>query len=255
MSHLDAVPFSGIIRIRDMMYARPAIRSGSIRETSASTRRTRSSGDASGDRREPQPLSPDRRRPAPARTAGRQAAHRRTARRSVAGRSDGHDRRHPRRSISCSRRCSIPATRSSCPDPEWPPAAGNILAARGVPVPLSAARRLSAGASTSTSSNRSITPQTRAIYINSPHNPTGGVLTRADLERIAAIVARARSVAGLRRSLRARAVRRRRARQPGVAARHVRADDLGLHVQQVVRDDRAAPRLCRRQGRSQSANG
>jgi aspartate/methionine/tyrosine aminotransferase len=33
-----------------------------------------------------------------------------------------------------------------------------------------------------------ITPATRAIYINSPHNPTGGVLTRADLERLAAIV-------------------------------------------------------------------
>jgi aspartate/methionine/tyrosine aminotransferase len=34
---------------------------------------------------------------------------------------------------------------------------------------------------------RAITPKTRAIYVNSPNNPTGGVLTRADLERIAAI--------------------------------------------------------------------
>jgi aspartate aminotransferase len=33
-----------------------------------------------------------------------------------------------------------------------------------------------------------ITLKTRAIYINSPHNPTGGVLTRTDLERIAALV-------------------------------------------------------------------
>ena len=32
-----------------------------------------------------------------------------------------------------------------------------------------------------------ITPKTRAIYINSPHNPTGGVLTRADIEAIAAL--------------------------------------------------------------------
>src|SRR5262249_25533363 len=32
-----------------------------------------------------------------------------------------------------------------------------------------------------------ITPKTRAVYLNSPHNPTGAVLTRADLERIAAI--------------------------------------------------------------------
>jgi aspartate aminotransferase len=34
---------------------------------------------------------------------------------------------------------------------------------------------------------RAITPKTRAIYLNSPNNPTGGMLTRADLERIAAI--------------------------------------------------------------------
>jgi aspartate/methionine/tyrosine aminotransferase len=34
---------------------------------------------------------------------------------------------------------------------------------------------------------RAITPRTKAIYINSPNNPTGGVLTRADLERLAAI--------------------------------------------------------------------
>ncbi len=33
-----------------------------------------------------------------------------------------------------------------------------------------------------------ITPRTKAIMINSPHNPTGGVLTRTDLEAIAAIV-------------------------------------------------------------------
>jgi aspartate aminotransferase len=32
-----------------------------------------------------------------------------------------------------------------------------------------------------------ITPKTRAIYINSPHNPTGGVLTREDVEAIAAL--------------------------------------------------------------------
>jgi aspartate/methionine/tyrosine aminotransferase len=32
-----------------------------------------------------------------------------------------------------------------------------------------------------------ITPKTRVLYLNSPHNPTGGVLLRADLERLAAI--------------------------------------------------------------------
>jgi len=72
------------------------------------------------------------------------------------------------------------------PDPEWPPAAGNVLAAQGrtVPCPLHEElgwrydfRELEAA----------ITPRTKAIYVNSPHNPTGGVLTREDLETIAAL--------------------------------------------------------------------
>ncbi len=72
------------------------------------------------------------------------------------------------------------------PDPRWPPAAGNIAAARGVPVPypLHASR----GWRPDLDEIRSlITPRTRAIYVNTPHNPTGGVLTRADLEGLAAI--------------------------------------------------------------------
>ena len=35
-----------------------------------------------------------------------------------------------------------------------------------------------------------ITAKTRAIYLNSPHNPTGGVLTREDVAAIAAIAER-----------------------------------------------------------------
>jgi aspartate aminotransferase len=35
-----------------------------------------------------------------------------------------------------------------------------------------------------------ITPRTKVLLLNSPHNPTGGVLTRADLERIAEIAIR-----------------------------------------------------------------
>ena len=72
------------------------------------------------------------------------------------------------------------------PDPEWPPAAGNILAARGVPV----AYRLSASnlwRPDFDDLESKITPNTRVLYVNSPNNPTGGVLTRADLERLAAI--------------------------------------------------------------------
>jgi aspartate aminotransferase len=72
------------------------------------------------------------------------------------------------------------------PDPEWPPAAGSILAARGVPVGCrlyeSKGWRYDLDELEST-----VTPRTRVLYLNSPHNPTGGILTRADLERLAAI--------------------------------------------------------------------
>jgi len=72
------------------------------------------------------------------------------------------------------------------PDPEWPPAAGNVLLAKGVPVgvPLYEARGWRYDLDELESK---VTPKTRVLYINSPSNPTGGVLGRADLERIAAI--------------------------------------------------------------------
>jgi aspartate aminotransferase len=70
------------------------------------------------------------------------------------------------------------------PDPEWPPCMGNIRAARGVPVPC----RLHEGLGWRYDLDelaRMITPRTRAVYVNSPHNPTGGVLTREDVRVIA----------------------------------------------------------------------
>jgi len=72
------------------------------------------------------------------------------------------------------------------PNPEWPPAPGNVLAAHATPVPyplhescgwrpdIDEMRRL-------------VTSKTRGIYVNSPNNPSGGVLTRKDLEAIADI--------------------------------------------------------------------
>ncbi len=72
------------------------------------------------------------------------------------------------------------------PDPEWPPSMGNVVAARAVPVPC----RLHEDAGWRYDLREleaAITPRTRAIYINSPQNPTGGVLTRADVETIAAM--------------------------------------------------------------------
>jgi aspartate aminotransferase len=73
------------------------------------------------------------------------------------------------------------------PDPEWPPAAGNVKAAHGIPVPCALHERLGWRYDLAELEAR-ITPRTRAIYINSPHNPTGGVLTREDVERICALV-------------------------------------------------------------------
>jgi aspartate aminotransferase len=72
------------------------------------------------------------------------------------------------------------------PDPEWPPAAGNILAAHGVPVGYPLYERLGWRPDLDELA-RLVTPRTRAIYLNSPNNPTGGVLTRADLERVAGL--------------------------------------------------------------------
>jgi len=72
------------------------------------------------------------------------------------------------------------------PDPEWPPAAGNILAAQGVVVRCPLRESLGWRYYLDELASK-ITPKTRVLYLNSPHNPTGGVLTRADLEGIAAI--------------------------------------------------------------------
>jgi aspartate aminotransferase len=72
------------------------------------------------------------------------------------------------------------------PDPEWPPCAGNILAAQARPIPCPLYEQLQWRYDLRELESK-ITGRTRAIYINSPHNPTGGVLTRADVEAIAAM--------------------------------------------------------------------
>lgn len=72
------------------------------------------------------------------------------------------------------------------PDPEWPPCMGNVKAAHAVPVPCPLYERLGWRYDMAELASK-VTPRTRAIYINSPQNPTGGVLTRADVEAIAAL--------------------------------------------------------------------
>ena len=75
------------------------------------------------------------------------------------------------------------------PDPEWPPCAGNIKLAHGVAVPCPLHESLGWRYDLAELESK-ITTKTRAIYLNSPHNPTGGVLSRADVEAIAAMADR-----------------------------------------------------------------
>jgi aspartate aminotransferase len=71
-------------------------------------------------------------------------------------------------------------------DPEWPPTMAIAIAAGARPVAVALHEGLGWRWDVD-EVERAITPRTKAIYVNSPNNPTGGVLTRADLERIAAI--------------------------------------------------------------------
>jgi aspartate/methionine/tyrosine aminotransferase len=73
------------------------------------------------------------------------------------------------------------------PDPAWPPTVSNILAAQAVPVayPLYEDRGWRPDMAELASL---ITPKTKAIVINTPCNPTGGVFTREDLDALAALV-------------------------------------------------------------------
>src|SRR5476649_2808979 len=72
------------------------------------------------------------------------------------------------------------------PDPAWPPAAGNILAAREVPVGYRL-HEADGWRPDLDEVESKVTSKTRILYLNSPNNPTGGVLTRAYLERLAAM--------------------------------------------------------------------
>jgi aspartate aminotransferase len=72
------------------------------------------------------------------------------------------------------------------PNPCWPPTASIVMTSHGVVVPytLYADRAWRPDIAEIASK---ITSRTKAIVINTPSNPTGGVLTRGDLEAIAAL--------------------------------------------------------------------
>ena len=210
--------------------------------------------DAPRDRRQPQPLRPDDRRSAAARTAGREAARgqRHSGRR--ARRGDGDDRRHPRAVHRRARRCSSRATRSSSPTPSGRRAWATSRRRAPCRCPAACTRRWAGGTISRSSSRRSRRRHARSTSTRRTTRPAASS-TRQDVEAIAAICRDRNLWLHLGRGVRGCALRRRRAREPGFAAGHVRAHDLGVHVQQVVRDDGPSPRIRRRAGRRSCASG
>ena len=71
-------------------------------------------------------------------------------------------------------------------DPEWPATMAIAIAAKATPVAVPLYEHLGWRWDLDELES-AITPRTRAIYVNSPNNPSGGVMTRGDLERIADI--------------------------------------------------------------------
>jgi aspartate/methionine/tyrosine aminotransferase len=75
------------------------------------------------------------------------------------------------------------------PNPGFPIYESQIKAHGAVPVPLHLQESRDF-AFDPAELEAKLTPRTRLLILNSPHNPTGGMLTRADLENIAAILRR-----------------------------------------------------------------
>src|SRR5215213_362050 len=185
---LDGIPFSGIIRIRDMMYSVTdpfRLDQGDV------------SFDAPDTVKDAMRRAIDDNRSHYLQTTGLPqlldllAAKLRTANRIPIGASDEimvttggiHGL-----FITCQALLE-PGDEIVIPDPEWPPCAGNVKLARAVPVPCPLRESLGWRYDLDELASK-ITAKTRAIYLNSPHNPTGGVLTRADIEAIAALAER-----------------------------------------------------------------
>ena len=148
---LDSVPFSGIIRIRDMMYSVKdpfRLDQGDVSFDAPDTVKRRH---APRDRREPQPLRPDDGRAAAARTACRQTSR-------VNGIPIGAPDEvmvttggiHALYILSGAARAG---RRGHHPEPEWPPPRATSCCAHGVVVPCPLHEN-SAGATTSTSWSR-----------------------------------------------------------------------------------------------------
>jgi methionine aminotransferase len=89
-----------------------------------------------------------------------------------------------------------------------------------------------------------VTPRTRMIVVNTPHNPTGTILRQADLDALAGIVDRHRYPDPIGRGVRAHGLRRPAARigepPPGAGGARVRR----IELRQDVPRDGLEGRLC-----------
>jgi aspartate aminotransferase len=74
------------------------------------------------------------------------------------------------------------------PDPIWPQMFSALVAAHAVPVRVRLRESLGWRFDLDELAAR-VSSRTRGLYINSPHNPTGGMLTQSDLARLAEIAA------------------------------------------------------------------
>ena len=86
------------------------------------------------------------------------------------------------------------------PEPEWPPTLSIIQMAGGTAVQVPLREELGWRWNID-EVERAITPKTKVLYLNSPNNPTGGILTRQDIERLAADRARSQPARRVGRSL------------------------------------------------------
>jgi aspartate aminotransferase len=185
-AYLDQVPFSGIIRIRDMMY-------------SVANPYRLDQGDVSFD-------SPDSVKRAMTRAIAENKTHYLqttgvprlrellAAKLREKNRTPVDDPEHILVTnggihgiyLVC-RALLEPGDEVLVPDPLWPAAAGNVLAARATPVSWPLQDTANGWRYDIDGLAARITPRTRAIYLNSPHNPTGAVLSPDDTVRIAGI--------------------------------------------------------------------
>ena len=139
---------------------------------------------------------------------------------------------------------TAPATKSIYPVPGFPIYESQVVANGAVPVPIYL-RESRDFAFDPAELEAKITPKTRLLILNTPHNPTGGMLQAEDLDAIAEILQAASAGVGVRgRDLFAARVRG-RVRVARAAAGDARAHDHLRRRVEDVGDDRLADRLRR----------